>query len=65
MSDSDGGGLEGTKFKKKYRKAEYVQRRVRLSMYSRLCMKMSSFLFERACAMPRMVYLSCGIPFPV
>ena len=36
-----------------------------LSMYSRLCMKMSSFLIVRACAMPRMSYLSCGIPFPV
>ena len=36
-----------------------------LSMYSRLCMKMSSFLFVRACAVPRMLYLSCGIPFPV
>ena len=35
------------------------------SMYSRLCMKMSFFLFLRACAMPRMLYLSCGIPFPV
>ena len=35
------------------------------SMYSCLCMKMSSFLFVRACAKPRMVYLSCGIPFPV
>ena len=35
------------------------------SMYSRLCMKMSSFLFVRACAVPRMLYLSCGIPFPV
>ena len=35
------------------------------SMYSRLCMKMSSYLFVRACAMPRMLYLSCAIPFPV
>ena len=35
------------------------------SMYSRLCMKMSSFLFVRACAMPRMLYLSCGIPYQV
>ena len=35
------------------------------SMNSRLCMKMSSFLFVRACAMPRILYLSCGIPFPV
>merc|ERR1719206_114627 len=33
------------------------------SMYSRLCMKMSSFLFVRACTVPRMLYLSCGIPF--
>ena len=36
-----------------------------LSIYSRLCMKMSSFLFVRACAMPRLLNLSCGIPFPV
>ena len=35
------------------------------SIYSRLCMKMSSFLLVRACAMPRMLYISCGIPFPV
>ena len=32
---------------------------------SRLCMKMSSFLFVRAWAMPRILYLSCGVPFPV
>ena len=36
-----------------------------LSMYSRLCMKMSSFLFVRPWAMPHILYLSCGIPFPV
>ena len=35
------------------------------SMYSRLCIKMPAFLFVRACAMLRMLYLSCGIPFPV
>ena len=35
------------------------------SMYSRLCMKMFSILFLRARALPRMLYLSCGIPFPV
>ena len=35
------------------------------SMYSRLCLKMSSFLFLRAWTMPRIIYLSCGIPFPV
>ena len=35
------------------------------SMYSRLCMKMSSFLFLHTRALPRMLYLSCGIPFPV
>ena len=35
------------------------------SMYSRLCMKMSSFLFVCAWAMPRILYSSCGIPFPV
>ena len=51
----------------KYRKAEYVQRHVwcASSMYSRLCMKMLIFLFVRACAMQRILYLSCGIPFPV
>ena len=32
---------------------------------SRLCMKMSSFLFVRAWAMPRISYISCGVPFPV
>ena len=32
---------------------------------SRLCMKMSSFLFVRAWEMPRIFHLSCGIPFPV
>ena len=32
---------------------------------SRLCMKMSSFLFLRTWAMPRVLYLSCGVPFPV
>ena len=36
-----------------------------LSMYSRLCLKMSSFLFVRTWAMPGILYLSCGIPFPV
>ena len=35
------------------------------SMYSRLCTKMSSFLFVHAWAMPRILYLLCGIPFPV
>ena len=30
-----------------------------------LCIKISSFLFVRAWAMPRILYLSCGIPFPV
>merc|ERR1711954_242118 len=64
----------------KYRKAEYVQRRVRFvnvqvpcphsNIYvklctSRLCMKMSSFLFECAWAMPRISYLSRRVPFPV
>ena len=33
------------------------------SMYSRL--KMSSFLFVRVWTMPLILYLSCGIPFPV
>ena len=32
---------------------------------SRLCMNMSSLLFVRTWAMPRILYLSCGIPFPV
>ena len=65
---------------KKCRKAEYVQRRVRFVnlqvpcphsiIYvkfctSRLCMKMSSFLFVRAWGMPRILYLPCGDPFPV
>ena len=36
-----------------------------LSIYSHLCIKMSSFLFVCAWAMPRILYLSCGIPFPV
>ena len=49
---------EVLKLKKKYRKAEHVQRRV----YIRLCMKMLSFLFVCAWAMPRILYLSCGIP---
>ena len=37
------------------------------SKHSRLCMKISSFLFVRTWewAMPRILYLSCGIPFPV
>ena len=35
------------------------------SMYSHVCMKMSSFLFVRAWAMPHTSYLSCGIPFTV
>ena len=35
------------------------------SMYSRLCLKMSSFLFVRTWAMPRILYLSCGTPFLV
>ena len=35
------------------------------SIYSRPCMKMLSFLFLRSRALPRMLYLSCGIPFPV
>ena len=35
------------------------------SIYSPLCMKMSSFLFLRLWTMPRMLYSSCGIPYPV
>ena len=34
-------------------------------MYSRLCMKMLSFLFVHAWAMPWILHLSCGIQFPV
>ena len=62
----------------KYR--EYAQRRVcfineqvpcpNSNIYvklctSRLCMKMLSFLFVFAWAMPRILYSSCGIQFPV
>ena len=36
-----------------------------LDLTSRLCMKMLSFLFVHAWAMPRILYLSCGVPFPV
>ena len=32
---------------------------------SRLCMKMSSFMYERSCAMLRTLYSSCGILFPL
>ena len=35
------------------------------SIYSRHCLKLSSFLFERAWEMPRKLHLSFGIPFPV
>ena len=35
------------------------------SMQSHLCLKMLSFLLLRAWTMPRKIYLSCGIPFPV
>ena len=67
-------------YRKKYRKAEYVQRRVCFVneqvpwphsninvkfCTSRLCMKMLSFLFVYIWAMPRILYLSCGIPFSV
>ena len=66
------------KERKKCRKAEYVQRRVRfinvqvpcpLSIIyvkfctSRRCMKMSSFLFVRTWAMPRTLYLLCEFHF--
>ena len=76
------GDMNGTQLplfrvlRKKYRKVEYVQRRVCFvneqvpwphSKFctSRLCMKMSSFLFLHACALSRMLYVSCGIPFSV
>ena len=64
----------------KCRKAKYVQHRVcfvivqvpcpHSNIYvklctSRLCIKMSSFLFVSGCAMPRILYLSCEVPFPV
>ena len=66
--------------KKKCRKAKYVQRRVcfvnvqfpwpHSNTYvklctSHLCMKLLSFLFVHTWAMPHILYLSCGIPFPV
>ena len=35
------------------------------SMFSCLCLKMLSSMFVRAWAMPRILYLSCGIPFLV
>ena len=35
------------------------------SMYSRICMKMSSFLYVHAWSMVCILYLSCGIPFQV
>ena len=63
----------------KYNKAKYVQRHVcfgnvqvpcphsnvYVKLLSRLCMKMSSFLFVGAWAVPRILSLSCGIPYPV
>ena len=45
--------------------AEYVHTVCASSLYSRLCMKMLSFLFVRVWTMLRTLYLSCGIPFPV
>ena len=61
---------------KKYRKAEYVQRCVYFVneqvsningkfSTSQLCMKKSSFLLVLAWVMPRILYLSCVVPFPV
>ena len=45
------------------RREKYLSAVSALSMYSRLCMKMSSFLFVRTWAMPETLYLSCEIPF--
>ena len=65
---------------KQYHKAEYVQCCVSFVneqvpwphsninakfCTSRLCMKMSPFLVVCAWAMPRILYLSCGVPFTV
>ena len=35
------------------------------ALYCHLCIKMLSFLFVRVLTMPRILNLSCGIPFPV
>ena len=76
MPQSGLGSMRG----KKYRNAEYVQSHVCFVneevswphsninvkfCTSRLCMKMSSFLFVCAWAMPRILYISWGVPFPV
>ena len=48
------------------RKRNFSNRNINVQFCSsRLCIKMSSFLFVRAWAMPRILYLSCGVPFPV
>ena len=43
---------------------EYVKRRVCIVNVQSSCMKMLSFLFVQAWAIPRTSYLSCGVPFP-
>ena len=73
-------GLRFKKKRKKYRKGEYVQRRVcfvnvqvpcphsiiYVKLYtSRLCTKMLFFLFVCAWAMLHILYLSCRVLFPV
>ena len=45
--------------------AEYVQRRVCFVYVQSSLPENVVFLFVRACTMPRILYLSCGIPFPV
>ena len=45
--------------------AEYVQHPVCFINVQTSFMKISSFLFVRLWTMPRILYSSCGIPFPV
>ena len=49
----------------KYRKAEYVQRRVCFVNVQSSLHENVALLFERAWAMPHKLHLSCGIPFLV
>ena len=49
---------------RKYRKADYVQRRLCFVNVQSSLHENVVFLFLPA-SMPRMLYLSCGIPFPV
>ena len=50
---------------KKYRKAEYVQRRVSFVNVKSSLHENVVFLFLSAWTMPRISRISCGIPFPV